>query len=202
MSQPGPIPIEYTAIMTGEPFLHFELKIVAQMRRKGLSNSEIRELVKADNSFQYKTTKSVGRVLKAVLRRLDVLDDRLVELCAQGSLSSSRIVTLFAIAKTNLLFFEFLEEVFREKCALGNTPLTAKDVRIFFTQKSQESPLVANWSEGTVRKLRQVYLKTMIDSGLVIPDEPVSAPIIDEELYEHLKAIGEYRFLAALTEGM
>ncbi len=136
------------------------------------------------------------------MRRLDVLNDRLVELCAQGSLSSSRIVTLFAIAKTNLLFFEFLEEVYREKCALGNTPLAAKDVRIFFTQKSQQSPLVANWSEGgTIRKLRQVYLKTMIDSGLVIPDEPVSAPIIDEELYEHLKAIGEYRFLAALTEG-
>ena len=82
MSKPGPIPTEYTAIMTGEPFLHFELKIVAQMRRKGLSNSEIRELVKADNSFQYKTSKSIGRVLKAVLRRLDVLNDRLVELCA------------------------------------------------------------------------------------------------------------------------
>jgi DNA-binding transcriptional MerR regulator len=202
MSKPGPIPTEYTAIMTGEPFLHFEFKIVAQMRRKGLSNREIRELVKAENSFQYKTSKSIGRVLKAVLRRLDVLDDRLVDLCVQGSLSSSRIVTLFAIAKTNLLFFEFLEEVYREKCALGHTPLTARDVRVFFTQKSQQSPLVAEWSEETVRKLRQVYLRTMADSGLVILDEPVTAPIIDRELYEHLRAIGEYRFLATLREGM
>lgn len=202
MSKSGPIPTEYTAIMTGEPFLHFEFKIVAQMRLEGLSNNEIRERVKVENSFQYKTTKSIGRVLKAVLRRLDVLDDRLVEFCAQGSLSSSRFVTLFAVAKTNLLFFEFLEEVFREKCALGNTPLTAKDVRIFFTEKSQGSPLVAGWSEETVRKLRQVYLKTMIDSGLIIPDVPAAAPIIDEQLFEHLKAIGEYRFLVALTEGM
>lgn len=202
MSKPGPIPIEYTAIMTGEPFLHFEFKTVAQMRLKGLSNSEIRERVKAENSFQYKTTKSIGRVLKAVLRRLDVLDARLVEICAQGSLPSSKIVTLFAVAKTNLLFFEFLEEVFREKCVLGNTPLTAKDLRIFFTQKSQQDSSVADWSDETVRKLRQVYLRTMIDSGLVIPDEPVSAPIIDEELFEYLKAIGEHRFLAALTEGM
>ncbi|HHV02578.1 MAG TPA: DUF1819 family protein, partial [Bacteroidales bacterium] len=31
-----------------------------------------------------------------------------------------RIVTLFAIAKTNLLFFEFLEEVYREKCKYGH----------------------------------------------------------------------------------
>lgn len=203
MSKPGPIPTEYSAIMTGEPFLHFELRTVAQMRMRGLSNNEIREVVKAENSFQYKTPKSIGRALRAVLRRLDVLDDTLVEICANGSLSASRLVTLYAIAKTNLLFFDFLEEVYKEKCALGRSPLTAKDVRIFFTQKRQQSAVVAGWSEETVRKLRQVFLKILIDAGLVTPDtQLVSSPIVEPGLIEHLKAIREHRFVSVIMEGL
>lgn len=203
MSKPGPIPTEYSAIMTGEPFLHFELRTVAQMRMRGLSNNEIREVVKAENSFQYKTPKSIGRAVRAVLRRLDVLDDTLVEICANGSLSASRLVTLYAIAKTNLLFFDFLEEVYKEKCALGRSPLTAKDVRIFFTQKRQQSAVVAGWSEETVRKLRQVFLKILIDSGLVTPDtQLVSPPIVEPGLIEHLKAIREHRFVSVIMEGL
>ncbi|HPT62126.1 MAG TPA: DUF1819 family protein [Bacillota bacterium] len=203
MSKPGPIPTEYSAIMTGEPFLHFELRTVAQMRMRGLSNNEIREVVKAENSFQYKTPKSIGRALRAVLRRLDVLDDTLVEICANGSLSASRLVTLYAIAKTNLLFFDFLEEVYKEKCALGRSPLTAKDVRIFFTQKRQQSAVVAGWSEETVRKLRQVFLKILIDAGLVTPDtQLVSPPIVEPGLIEHLKAIREHRFVSVIMEGL
>ena len=203
MSKPGPIPTEYSAIMTGEPSLHFELRTVAQMRMRGLSNNEIREVVKAENSFQYKTPKSIGRALRAVLRRLDVLDDTLVEICANGSLSASRLVTLYAIAKTNLLFFDFLEEVYKEKCALGRSPLTAKDVRIFFTQKRQQSAVVAGWSEETVRKLRQVFLKILIDAGLVTPDtQLVSPPIVEPGLIEHLKAIREHRFVSVIMEGL
>jgi hypothetical protein len=203
MSKPGPIPTEYSAIMTGEPFLHFELRTVAQMRMRGLSNNEIREVVKAENSFQYKTPKSIGRAVRAVLRRLDVLDDTLVEICANGSLSASRLVTLYAIAKTNLLFFDFLEEVYKEKCALGRSPLTAKDVRIFFTQKRQQSAVVAGWSEETVRKLRQVFLKILIDAGLVTPDtQVVSPPIVEPGLIEHLKAIREHRFVSVIMEGL
>lgn len=203
MSKPRPIPTEYSAIMTGEPFLHFELRTVAQMRMRGLSNNEIREVVKAENSFQYKTPKSIGRAVRAVLRRLDVLDDTLVEICANGSLSASRLVTLYAIAKTNLLFFDFLEEVYKEKCALGRSPLTAKDVRIFFTQKRQQSAVVAGWSEETVRKLRQVFLKILIDAGLVTPDtQLVSPPIVEPGLIEHLKAIREHRFVSVIMEGL
>ena len=203
MSKPGPFPTEYSAIMTGEPFLHFELRTVAQMRMRGLSNNEIREVVKAENSFQYKTPKSIGRAVRAVLRRLDVLDDTLVEICANGSLSASRLVTLYAIAKTNLLFFDFLEEVYKEKCALGRSPLTAKDVRIFFTQKRQQSAVVAGWSEETVRKLRQVFLKILIDAGLVTPDtQLVSPPIVEPGLIEHLKAIREHRFVSVIMEGL
>ena len=142
-------------------------------------------------------------VLRAVLRRLDVLDDTLVEICANGSLSASRLVTLYAIAKTNLLFFDFLEEVYKEKCALGRSPLTAKDVRIFFTQKRQQSAVVAGWSEETVRKLRQVFLKILIDAGLVTPDtQLVSPPIVEPGLIEHLKAIREHRFVSVIMEGL
>lgn len=202
MNRPCTLPTEYSAIMTGEPYLLFEFRQVAKLRLMGLSNIEIRERVRQENLFQYKTNKSVDRTLTAVLRRLDILDDTLVALCVEGSLGTSRLVTLYGVAKTNLLFFEFLEEVFREKWLLGNELLTMKDLRIFFASKQQQSEKVASWSDKTVAKLSQVYLRTLQEAGLVTLDQPVMPPLVERSLKEHLVAMSEYRFLAIISEVM
>lgn len=194
------LPTEYTAIMTGEPYLFFEFRQINKLKSEGFTIDEIRRKVQEENLFQYKTTKSITRVLTAVIRRLNVLDDTLVALCANGSLNTSRLVALYGVARTNLLFLEFLEEVYREKRILGNQTLTSKDMRIFFTAKKQESKKVASWSDKTVAKLSQVYLKTVQDAGLVNSNQEVIPPFVEERLAKHLLRIGDHRFLSIISE--
>ncbi len=198
MIKPGPLPKEYTAVMTGEPYLYFEFRQVAKMRLQGLSDGEIRQKVRSENSFQYQTNKSIGRVLTAVLRRLDVLDDTLLAMCVNGSLATSRLIAVYTIAKTNLLFFEFLEEVYREKILLGNAPLTREDLRIFFTQKRRQSKRVAGWSDKTVGKLSQIYLRILREAGLITSESPVAAPLVEQALIDYFIYLGEQRFLTAI----
>ncbi len=196
------LPTEHTATMTGEPYLFFEFRQVAKLRVEGFTNEQIGEQVQSNNLFQYKTDKSVGRVLRAVLRRLDVLDDTLVEMFVRGSLNTSRLVALYAAAKTNLLFFKFLEQVYRKKLLLGDVSLTTKDARMFLVTKRQESPRVAAWSDSTVAKLGDVYLRILREAGLLTPDAKVVVPTVEGPLKEHLAIIGEYRFLRILMEEM
>ena len=194
------LPTEYTAIMTGEPFLYFELRQIARLKYGGLSLEEIRRKVYEENTFQYKTNKSVGRVLAAVIRRLNVLDDTLLHFCVNGSKDTSRLVALYGVAKTNLLFFEFLEEVYREKRILGDEALTSKDMRTFFTNKKQESDKVASWSELTIRKLSSVYQRVAHEAGLIDSDQIAIPPFVEESLEQHLLSIGDHRFLTILSE--
>ena len=96
----------YSSIMTGEPFLYFEFKQVAKLKVLGLSDKAIKEKVKADNLFQYKTEKSIARVLPAVMRRVSVLDPTLLELSINGYVQTSKH-SFIQHHKNPCLFYDF-----------------------------------------------------------------------------------------------
>lgn len=124
--------LTYSAVLTGEPFLYFEMKQVAKLKSEGLSEEEIKQKVIQGNSFQYQTGKSVNKMLNAVIKRINSLDIYLVNLLAKGPVEASKLVGVYAIMKTNLLFFEFMEEVYREKISTQETKLENKDFSVFF----------------------------------------------------------------------
>jgi molybdenum cofactor biosynthesis enzyme MoaA len=194
---------QYIANLTGEPFLYFELKQIAKLTLAGLSSVEIRAKTKDETLFQSATNKSMDKILSATLKRVAVLDDRLLNLLANGSLHTSKLVALIALMKTNRLFLEFIEEVYLEKVRLGEQELEPKDFRIFFNNKAEQSPKVAGWQESTIKKLSQVYSKILFEAGLIntTNKKKLTPPIIEEELLDHLKKIGDHRLIIAMTGG-
>lgn len=194
---------QYSASLTGEPFLYFELKQVARLKLLGLTNEEIRKRISGENLFQYATNKSVGRILRATLKRAEVLDDTLLDILVQGSLSMSKLVALITIMKTNLLFFEFMEEVYLEKALLGEKALESKDFRIFFMNKAEQSARVAEWQEYTCKKLSQVYANILMGAGLIksIKEKVLTPPLLDEDLLEHLQKCGDQKIINIISGG-
>lgn len=194
---------EYSANLTGEPFLYFELKQVAKLTVLGLSASEIQIKVQEENLFQYDTHKSVIKILRATLKRVAVLDKTLLNLLVQGPLSTSKLVALITIMKTNRLFLEFMEEVYCEKVRLGEPVLELNDFRIFFNNKVEQSPKVAGWHDYTLKKLSQVYAKILSEAGLLNSTikKRLTPPLVEEELFNHLLKIGDQRIIHALTGG-
>lgn len=192
----------YMSAMTGAPFLMFEFKKVVQLQLDGLSDKEIKSKILEENIFQYDKLSSIKRALPYLLKRANVLDEKLKKYVCEQPFELAKVANLYALMKSDRLFFEFMNEVICEKLEVGNTILERKDVNIFFTTKAEQDPDVAKWSDKTIQKLKQVFEKALRDSGIFREKNSrvLHRLILDEELKSHLIQIGEKRYIRALGE--
>lgn len=194
--------LEYSASLTGASFLLFELKKVLKLRQDGLSNQEIRKKVLAENLFQFGHKSSAIRALPSILRRMEPLDDTLIALILDGTIDMGKVLNLYAIMKTDLLFYEFMDEVIGEKLHNNDYLIEKKDINLFFTAKAEQSDKVASWSDGSIEKLKRVFLLLLYESGMVRnrKGNELSRLVIDEQITNHLNQIGDARYLHAMGE--
>ena len=104
--------IQYSSSLTSEPFLYEETKKIVSLKLSGMTDEEIRKIVVEDNLFNYNSIKQAGRMLQVILRRIVFLDSYLADVFANGDEGDSKVVALYLVMKNNLLFQEFVEEVY------------------------------------------------------------------------------------------
>jgi hypothetical protein len=193
---------KYSVTLTGASFLFYELKQVIALKMQGLNESEIKEKVTADNLFQYKVKSSIKRSLPSLLRRVNVLDEDLCRMVLEQSFESGKIINLYSIMKTDRLFFEFMNEVIQEKFQSNNYLLEKKDLNLFITSKAEQNALVVAWTEQTIARLKQAYVKVLHDSGFFKDKKSgeLCRPMMDEQLKQHLIQIGDIAYVRAMGE--
>ncbi|MED3986956.1 DUF1819 family protein [Peribacillus simplex] len=194
--------LEYSATLTGASFLLYELKQVLKLKKQGLSEVEIKRKVIEDNVFEYQVTSSLKRSVPSVLRRANALDDLLQEWVLNSPLEVGKIINLYAIMKTDKLFFEFMNEVIREKLDANNYLLEKKDLNVFFAIKAEQNEKMEKWTELTVNKLKQVYMKLLYEAGLLVDKKSgdLNRLLFDEDIKRHLTSIDDTAYLKAMGE--
>jgi len=193
--------LEYKSTIKSRPFLFRETKKAAELINKGFKEFEIKEKAKKDNIFQVNTETRRSEIASIVLQRLKAIDDFLIEKIVNGDIETSKQIVIYSIMKTDRLFFEFMYEVFREKILLRDFTLQDKDFNLFFNRKKEQSERVASWDDYTFYKLKQVYIRILFEAGFIKEkkkDREIVKPIIEEEVIEHLKEIGDIKYLNAL----
>ncbi|MBE0069613.1 DUF1819 family protein [Thermoanaerobacterium thermosaccharolyticum] len=197
--------LEYKSTIKSRPFLFRETKKAAELINKGLKEFEIKNKAKNDNIFQVNTETRRSEIASTVMRRLKALDDFLIDKLANGEIDTSKQIVVYAIMKTDRLFFEFMYEVFREKILLRDFTLQDKDFNIFFDRKKEQSERVASWDDYTFYKLKQVYIRILFEAGFIKNqknDREITRPIVEEDVAYHLKEIGDTKYFNALTGEM
>ncbi|MBY6088213.1 DUF1819 family protein [Priestia flexa] len=194
--------LEYSSSLNGASFLLFELKQVIKLRQQGLANDEIRKKVKEENLFQFNNQGRINRALPSVMKRAEAIDETLAALMLEGSIETGKTLNLYAIMKTDLLFFEFMDEVIGEKLHNNDYLIEKKDINIFFTSKAEQSEKVASWSEINVEKLKRAYMQVLYESGMLRTrkGKELNRLIIDEQIKNHLTHIGDARYIRAMGE--
>jgi hypothetical protein len=192
--------LQYSATLTGASFLFYELKQVILLKEQGLDDSEIKEKVLTQNLFQYNVNSSLKRSLPSVLRRVNILDETLRKLVLEESLESGKIINLYAIMKTDRLFFEFMNEVIRDKLESNDYLFEKKDLNLYFVSKAEQDATVAGWTEKTVNKLKQVYIKLLFESGILKDKKTgeLNRLLMDDNLRSHLNHIGDIAYVRAM----
>lgn len=196
--------LEYSAKLTGESFLMYEFKIIAKLKKEGYSDKDIRKMVLEENLFQYKFKSSITRRLTPLIQRINIIDDNLINMLLLDPLGDGSIINLYAIMKNDRLFFEFMNEVVRERILTNDLYLEKKDINVFITEKKEQSEVVDKWTDETIAKLKQVIFKILSEAG-VLEDKKsgkLSRLIITSEIKDYLIDIGDKVYIQAMGEYM
>ena len=193
---------KYSGKLTGESFLLYELKIVAKLKKEGYTDKEIRKMVLEENLFQYKFTSSISRRLTPLMQRINLLDEKLIDRLIEDPLGDGIVINLYSIMKNDRLFFEFMNEVMKEKLKSNNEVLEKKDINIFIETKIEQNEDIASWSDSTVNKIKQVIKKILMEAKVVEDNKTgiVKKIIMSDWIKNYLIKSGEEKYILAMGE--
>lgn len=155
----------YIASLTREPFLFYEMRTTAKLLTSGLSDKETVAQITADNLFQYPTEKSIARMAKACIKRLQAMEDAdLIHAIATQPTEIAKQICLYAMMKQSRLVWEFMLTVIGEKYRLRDSSFGRIDLNTYFIRLQEQDDTVASWSEGTITKLKQVLAKILVET--------------------------------------
>lgn len=192
----------YSGKLTGESFLLYELKIVAKLKKEGYTDKEIRKMVLEENLFQYKFTSSISRRLTPLMQRINLLDEELIDRLIEDPLGDGIVINLYSIMKNDRLFFEFMNEVMKDKLKSNNEVLEKKDINIFIETKIEQNEDIASWSDSTVNKIKQVIKKILMEAKVVEDNKTgiVKKIIMSDWIKNYLIKSGEEKYILAMGE--
>lgn len=192
----------YSSSLNGAAFLLFELEQVLRLKAKGLLNDEIRSIIVEENLFQYKNIGRVNRALPSVMRRADTFDDTLLDIFRHGTIDDRKVMNLYSIMKTDLLFFEFMNEVIRTKILDHVFYIEKIDLNVFFSDKKEQNDRVASWSEINIEKLKRAYMQVLFESGLLKTRQgkDLIPLFLEDDLKQHLIRIGDKKYVQAMGD--
>ena len=155
----------YIASLTREPFLFYEMRTTAKLLTSGLSDEETVAQITADNLFQYSTEKSIARMAKACIKRLQAMEDAdLIHAIATQPTEIAKQICLYAMMKQSRLVWEFMLTVIGEKYRSKDSSFGRIDLNTYFIRLQEQDDTVASWSEGTITKLKQVLAKILVET--------------------------------------
>lgn len=194
----------YRSTIKSRPYLYMETKKLAELITQGLREQKVKEQVIDHNILQVKSESRKRELASVIYKRLHVLDDHLIKQITTADINTSKLIVLYAIIKTDRLFYEFMSEVFSEKNTYQDLTLADRDFNIFFEGKRQQSDTVANWKEYTFYKLQQVYIRILFESGLLKnqkQEREILIPMINPDVREHMRNIDDPGFINVIVGG-
>ena len=155
----------YIASLTREPFLFYEMRTTAKLLTSGLSAEDAVAQITVENLFQYPTEKSIARMAKACVKRLQVMkDEDLIHAIATQPTEIAKQICLYALMKQSRLVWEFMLTVIGEKYRSKDISFGRIDLNTYFIRLQEQDDTVASWSEGTITKLKQVLAKILVET--------------------------------------
>ena len=196
--------MEYSAACVKFLLWYIETKETAKLLKKH-SFKEIRQMVTDENLYQQKSVDRALGEFGCIKKRIEALPEELLEKLIMADVQTSKIITYISCMLTDKLLFEYMHEVYRNKIYMGETNISEADFNIFIQNKRDQSEKVAGFSDATIKKIRQVFTKYMLEAGLLdgeTSEKMITRPYIDQEVKDILLRNNMGKYLYALTGEM
>ena len=155
---------KYNGGLTREQFLFYEIRVLAGLLNDGLSEEEAVQQIIDENLFQFPTERMLKSIAGTCLKRIHALDNvALAAGLATEPFAVAKQINLYAIMRQNRIVWDFMVDVVGEKYRTQDLTYEKKDLNIFFMTMSEQVETVASWSDATVRKIKQVLTKFLVE---------------------------------------
>lgn len=192
---------DYSAKLTGEPFLYNETKTIGRYLLDGENEQELKKRNVEENLIKHKKTGSIQRVNSPIFRRLKVMDKEMLEEFVFSDIETSKYILLYAIMKTDKLVRDFVIEVYKDKLYMRKEYIEKFDIDNWYEEKCILSKTLRERTESTSAKLKQVIMKILQDSGLVIKEKDrfkIVRPLLKEKYISMLDKNGDIEYAKAI----
>lgn len=194
----------YSSAIKKTPFKYPIAKKIAKLMLDGLDRNEVYEKCFNENYIEIESEQRRREIANVIYDRLCVLDSFLLSEFYNGDVATSKFLLVYAIAKTDPLFFDFLFEKYREALLSERNYLSIDDFDNFFEAKKQTDVIVAKWGAFTLQCLTKGYRNILVDSGMGHRERKnivVNKLMIHPAVEEHLDLIGDHEYVKAILGG-
>lgn len=200
--QPPKDTLVYSAGIMSQSFWFVEFKKYLKLLSEGLSPEEIKAEATEKNLFGAPNAYRAKRIFGYLSNRADWIDREGIALFFASDPATQKLLNLICVLRRDRLFFEFVNEVYREKIMLGMQTLEPSDAKIFFRNKEIQSETVAAWTDTTKRRVQSCYFNFLTDANLltvVDKKKTITPPLLDPALEHYLRAGAKVSILKAIT---
>ncbi len=191
----------YSSAIKKTPFKYTIAKKIAKLMLDGLDRGEVYKKCFDENLVEIDSLQRRREVTNVVYERLLELDPFLLSEFYNGDVDTSKFILVYAIAKSDALFFDFMFEIYRDALLNDSHYISIDDFNVFFESKKQSNPIVAGWGDFTLTCLTKGYRNILVESGLGHRERRnivVDKAMIHPEVEKHIRLIREQEFLQAL----
>lgn len=192
----------YSAVITREQFLFYEMRTTAKLMNEGLSNEIIKDTICAENLFQYPTERSVREMASTCIRRLKALNDpALVAAIASQPSDISKQICLYAMMKQYRLVWDFMITVIGAKYETYDMSFGRADLNAFMMRLQEQDDWVASWSDKTIQKIKQVLAKVLVENEYLdnTAADHLNPVLIQPILEDAIRSNGDLQALKAFN---
>lgn len=192
---------DYSAKLTAEPFMYNETKILAGYLLEGENADTLKKRNIEENLIKHKKIGSVKRVNSPIFRRLKIMNKEMLEEFVYSDIENSKYILLYTIMKTDKLVRDFLFEVYKDKLLMRKEYIEKFEIDNWYEEKCILSKTLRERTESTAAKLKQVIMKILQDSGLVIKEKnrfKIVRPLLKEKYISMLDKKGDIGYAKAI----
>ena len=192
---------DYSAKLTGEPFWYNETKIIGRYLLDGEDEETLKKRNIDENLIHHKKVASIKRVNVPIFKRLKVMDKDMLQEFVCADIETSKYILLYAIMKTDKLVKDFVIEVYKDKLNMRKEYIERFDIDNWYEEKCILSQTLKERTESTSAKLKQVIMKILQDSGLVIKEKDrykIIRPLLKEKFINMLDKNGDIEYAKAI----
>ena len=159
------------------------------------------EEILTKNILQKKSLGTAARVTRGLKRRLSALDKVLLRALTEADDSLAKQIALTSVLNVNPMLLGFFETVLADAYLGQQESLHLYQWDDYLRAYEQRDPSVAEWSETSTKKVRQIVIRILSECGYLLDTKSrrLQKLVVYPELRQMLEQLNMFEVLNGLT---